>query len=87
MLWFVKRKVLYKSLIGREIQILDSTNKNQIGIKGVLVYESSNMFFLDNNIKLLKSSIIFKVKIQDKELKVDGRLLNSTLTQRIKKFR
>lgn len=86
----LKREVLYKSLIGNQIEILSSNNQNQVGIKGKILYETANFFEIEKNgsiIKILKKNITFKIKLRGKDLKVDGRLLNTTIINRIKKIK
>ncbi|MDA3854856.1 MAG: ribonuclease P protein subunit [Candidatus Woesearchaeota archaeon] len=43
----VEFDVLCLSLVGKEIEIVDSKNKLQIGFKGVLVLESANLFYIE----------------------------------------
>jgi len=86
----VKHEILFVSLIGKQIKILGSKNKNQIGQKGTIVYESANLLYVEENNKIkrfLKNNIVFQIEFEGKPLKVDGRLLLSTVLSRIKKFR
>ncbi|MCA9458922.1 MAG: ribonuclease P protein subunit [Nanoarchaeota archaeon] len=79
-----------QSLIGKEIEIIDSKNKNQIGMKGTLIYESAKLIYLeyDGSIKrIIKSNIILKFEHKGKALNMDGRLLFSTIINRIKKIK
>jgi len=82
--------LLYKSLIGNTIEITESKNKNQIGKKGTIVNETANFLILSDltsTSKILKKNITFKMAVKGKALYMDGRLLYSTLTQRIKKLK
>ena len=82
--------LLYKSLIGTDIEITESKNKNQVGMKGTIVDETANFLILSNEtstIKILKANITFSMVVKGKALYMDGRLLYSTLTQRIKKLK
>ena len=86
----IEYDILYKSLIGKEIEITDSKNKNQIGIKGKILQETANFFVIDQKgsiIRIHKENITFKLIHKEKALYIDGRLLLSTLTQRIKKIK
>ena len=86
----IEFNVLYKSLIGKEIEILDSKNKNQIGVKGTLIHESANIISLDikgSTKRFLKQNIIIKFFLKGKPLKMDARLLIGTITNRIKKLK
>lgn len=82
--------LLYNSLIGNDIEIIDSKNKNQVGMKGTILDETANFLILSNSgstIKILKQNVSFKLVVKGKALYMDGRLLYSTLTQRIKKLK
>ena len=82
--------VLYTFLIGKEIEITDSKIKNQIGIKGVLIYETASMLILDvqgSEKKILKNNVFIKFDFKGKALNMDARLLFLTITNRIKKIK
>ena len=86
----VESDVLYKSLIGKEIEIADSSNKNLVGIKGILVYESSNMFYIDvfdEVKKVLKKEVVISFNYDSRCLVVDGKALCGSLVSRIKKMK
>ena len=80
--------ILLISMIGKEIEVIESNNKNLIGVKGTLVYESANLFYIETKSgikKILKSQVTIKTEFEGKPLKIDGRLLLSTVLSRIKK--
>jgi len=83
--------VLYNSIIGNPIKVVESTNNTLIGLSGELVYESQNLFFIktsDDTIKkVLKNSVKFELKIGDDKFLIDGRVFLGTLVQRIKKIK
>lgn len=82
--------VMYHSLIGHDIDIVTSKNPNQVGLKGKIIYESANFFYLDvkGSIKrILKRNITFRMKYEGKALNIDGSLLVSTIINRIKKMK
>lgn len=86
----VEFDVLYRSLVGREVEVLDSRNKNQVGLKGVLVFESANLFFLEVEggvKKVLKSEVVLKVGYGKGFVRVDGGLFLGSLMNRIKKIK
>lgn len=86
----IEFEVLYNSLIGKEIEIIGSSNSNLVGLKGVLIDESANLLFLEQNgsiVKILKNSVTLKISFLGKILKIDGKLLLGTLTTRIKKIK
>lgn len=83
-------EISYKSLIGKEIKVLNSKVKNQVDLEGKIVYETAKFFHIQKNtsiIKIFKQNVQLEIFIKGKPLKVDGRLLLGTLTQRIKKIK
>ncbi|MCA9495486.1 MAG: ribonuclease P protein subunit [Nanoarchaeota archaeon] len=79
-----------QSLIGKNIEIIDSKNKNQIAMKGRIIYESAKLLYLEygGSIKrILKSNVAIKFEHEGKALNMDGRLLFSTIINRIKKIK
>ncbi len=83
--------ILYKSLIGTEIEVVESKNKNQIGLKGVIVYESYNLVFLeiakDNIKRLLKEGLVIRFDYEGKKIKLDCSFLSGTIVSRLKKMK
>lgn len=83
-------ETLYKSLVGSKIVIVESKNPNLIGKSGIVIHESANFFTLLENSRtsrILKRNVVFRAIIKGKPLYIDGRLLLSTLTNRIKKLK
>lgn len=81
---------IYLSHIGSNVEIIDSKNKNQIGISGMLVHETAKTLILEVEGELkrfLKSSVELKIDKNGKALKMDGRSLFYTLKSRIKKLK
>lgn len=87
----IEYSVLYNSMIGKFVEIVDSTNEGQIGIKGYLVWESSKQFHiltLEGHIKkIFKNTVTLRAEVEGKLLNIDGRLLISTISNRIKKMK
>lgn len=83
--------ILYKTLIGKHIKILESSNQNQIGIGGTIVYESANLLYIKTNQntikKILKKSITIELEYNNHIFKINCNLLKNTLIQRIKKIK
>lgn len=75
--------------IGLEIEVTDSSNKALIGLKGTIVDETKNTFKIltqDNKEKIVvKDQIIFITKINEKKLKINGKILSGRPEERIKK--
>ncbi len=83
-------EILYTSLIGKEIEVIDSNNKNLIRIKGTLVFESANLLHLEttNGLKkILKSQVIIKFEHNEDTFKLDCKLILGSLSNRIKKIK
>ena len=79
-----------KSLIGKNIKIIDSTNPKQIGIEGILLYESAKILHIksgDNLKRIFKNTITFQTDYKNKKVNIKGSALSGTLVQRIKKIK
>lgn len=88
----IEYEVLYTSLVGRQIEITNSKIKTQIGVIGVIIYETASFFHLRREkdkkiVKILKKNISFNVNFDGKALNIDGRLLLLTVLPRIKKIK
>lgn len=97
------RNIIHHELIGLDTEVVDSTNRYLIGIKGRTVNETKNMLFIGTNdveraVQKSCSSFMFTIPSHDGKrylplkVKVDGRLLLSQPENRIqtrfkKKFR
>jgi RNase P/RNase MRP subunit p29 len=79
-----------KSLVGKTVKIISSSISNQVGLCGKLLLETANFLIISkqgSTIHILKQNVTIGVEYKGKHLYMDGRFLNSTLTQRIKKFK
>jgi ribonuclease P protein subunit POP4 len=76
-------------LIGLDIEVLQSKNKALIGLKGKITDETKNTITIDDGKerKIMKSQIMMKTRIGDKEYEIDGRILVGRPEDRIKKQR
>ncbi len=88
----IEYEVLYTSLVGRQIEITNSKIKTQIGVIGVIIYETASFFHLRREkdkkiVKIFKKNISFNVNFNGKALNIDGRLLLLTVLPRIKKIK
>ena len=73
------QNILKKELIGKFVEVLDSTNKSNIGIKGTITDETKYTIKI-NNKTLFKKNIILKLK----NLKIKGEKLLGRPEDRIK---
>ena len=82
----------YLSLIGTNIEVIDSKNKNQIGKKGLLVKETANFIsILDETLNKIvdfhKNDLIILFTFNNKKVKLNCSILLNTIQQRIKKIK
>ncbi len=75
--------------IGRKVEIVDSKNKNLVGIKGRIVDETKNMFEIEWKEKTKKvQKKICRFKFLPEKIIVDGKIINYRPEDRIsRKFR
>lgn len=76
-------------LIGLDVEIVESKNKTLQGLKGKITDETKNTITIEGNKtrKIMKSQIIMKTRIGNKEYEIDGRVLVGRPEDRIKKQR
>ena len=79
------KDVIKYEFIGEKLKVVDSKNKNLIGVKGKVIDETKNMFVLDNEKKLIKDQSIFDIYSGKKIYRIDGKLLVGRPEDRIKK--
>lgn len=75
-------------LIGLLIEVIDAENSALIGIKGTIIDETKNTIKILQDGKektLLKEQITFKTKINNKLIKINGKILVAKPEERIKK--
>ena len=81
--------LLRGEFIGKNVEIIDSSNKDLIGIKGKIVDETKNMFEIEinNNTKKVQKKIC-KFKFLPENLVVEGKIINCRPEERIsRKFK
>lgn len=81
------REILRHEFIGLELEVIDSKNKNLIGIKGKITDETRNMLEVNNEIKLIKDQITFTLKKNNQVFTLDGKQIVGRPEDRIKKIR
>jgi len=79
------KEVLKAELIGCKLEVINSKNPSLIGMAGMIIDETKNMFTLDNKKKLIKSQSVFKIGIKGKTYEIDGKILQTRPEDRIKK--
>ncbi len=81
----MSKNVYPHELIGKEIEVIDSKNKSNLGIKGKVVDETKNTIsvFCDEETKtLMKSNITFKIK--ETNFIIEGKEITKRPEERIK---
>lgn len=73
------------SILGKNIEIIQSSNRYEVGIKGIVIEDTKNTIKIrtDNKVKTLTKKNIILI-INDK--KIDGNLLIGKEEERIKRM-
>jgi len=82
------KNILRHELIGLDCKIVESTNKSYIGIKGKIIYETMKTIAIETEKgrkNVLKKGTIFRVRLGEKEVDIDGNYLVARPEDRIKK--
>lgn len=79
------KNILRHELIGLECRVIESDNKNQIGLEGKIIDETLKTITLKNKKTVLKQGSVFRIKIGKNTVEVDGNHLVSRPEDRIKK--
>ena len=73
------------TLLGKKVEVIQSSNRYEIGIKGLVIEDTKNMIKIrtENGVKMLiKNNIILMVN----DKKIDGNLLIGKEEERIKRM-
>ena len=84
----VLKDFLRGELIGLKMEIINSENKNLIGIKGEIIDETKNTLVIQENDKvrtILKKQVTLKILDGQKQIQVNGELLLGRPEDRLKK--
>ena len=77
-----------KELIGREVELVDSTNKDNIGIKGKIINETKHTFIIKQSKTkktIMKNNTTLKIKMNNKNIIIKGKSLVGRPEDRIQK--
>ena len=75
-------------LVGLNIKVIDSKNKDNKGIEGKIIDETKNTITIMHKSKkklLFKNNIKFETTIENKKIEVDGKVLAKRPEERIKR--
>ncbi|MCD6563600.1 MAG: ribonuclease P protein component 1 [Thermoproteales archaeon] len=83
------RNIIFHELIGLRVEIIDSSNKSQIGISGRVIDETANMLVIesDKGRKMVSKKdvvIVFYLPTGEK-VKVEGKVIVGRPEERLKK--
>ena len=84
------RKNLAKhELIGLEVEVIESSDKSQVGIKGRVVDETKNTLVIEDRKEktVPKKNAKFRVRIDDETIEIKGNKIAYAPENRIKKAR
>ncbi len=81
-------KISRSDFHGAFVEIIDSTNRYNIGLKGIILQESLNSFILitsKNEVKsVVKKENVFRLFLREKRIKIYGCLLTKRIEERFK---
>lgn len=77
--------VVKYEFIGEKLKVVDSKNKDVIGIKGKIIDETKNMFILDNGKKIIKDQSVVEISIGEKKFRINGKILVGRPEDRLKR--
>jgi len=82
------KNLIKHELIGLEVEVADSTNKFQVGVKGLVVDETKNTLIIEaekgmKKIQKKGSTFIFKIS-NEKKVKVNGNKIAVRPEERLK---
>lgn len=81
------KNIIRHELIGLNVNIIESTNKCNIGISGTIVNETKHMLIIKTNKelkKVAKKNSTFMFKLGSKKVKVNGKRIEKKPENRIK---
>ena len=82
------KKIVGSVWIGKIVKTYQKTNSAHPSVKGEIVDETKNTFLLQTTKgikKIIKKTMSFETEHKEKTLKVDGRLLQGKVEERMKK--
>ena len=82
-------KEITEGLIGLECEVVNSTQRNQIGLKGQIINETLKTITLktkEGNKKISKKEITLKIKLKNGEQEIDGKELTQRPHERLRKL-
>ena len=81
----LKSHIKAYEFIGITTEVVKSTNKSQIGLKGKIIDETQNTFIIDPDKRILKKDATFRMCLDSIKIDIDGKHLVGRSYDRIKK--
>jgi RNase P/RNase MRP subunit p29 len=85
----MKKFSIGNTLVGKTVEIIYSTNKNEIGIKGKCVEDRANILVIATDRgekKIIKQNCWFVIYLDDYKVLVNGKDIKGKIERRIKKI-
>ena len=85
-----RKNLLYSTFIGLGVEIINSSQRNLVGLKGVAADETKNLIIIDaegKNVKVPKVSSVFRFYVSDGTMDIDGRKITFRHYERPKKVK
>ncbi len=82
------KNLIWHELIGLQIEIIENKNEQLVGLKGKIIDETKNMIIIkskEGEKKIIKKDSKFKIRIDEKNILVDGSLIVGRPEKRTKK--
>jgi len=82
------KNIVLHELVGLNAEVINSSDRAQIGIKGKVIRETKNLLFLDDNNRIrsiVKKTSTFRFNTGRESFVVDGEEINFRAYERIEK--
>ncbi len=84
---FNKKRLARSELIGLDVEVIESENRFNKGVKGKVIDETKNMFIVETEKgrkSIIKDQCVFEFKLKGKNIKINGKSLTTRPEERIK---
>lgn len=84
---FNNKRLARSELIGLDIEVIESENRFNKGIKGRIINETKNMIEIETKEtrkKIIKDQCVFEFMLKGKKIQINGKLLAKRPEERIK---
>ena len=84
---FNKKRLARSELIGLDVEVIESENRFNMGLKGKIIDETKNMFMVKTEKgrkKIIKNQCVFEFELKEKNIQINGKSLSRRPEERIK---